>query len=88
MTNVRADEANDIALLLFGLKTMQDMEKEWSNMVKLRMMWSESTVMSLRLEVTLELQPGSNAPNHPHPPSPLANLPSLFSYTIVTTVCH
>ena len=40
MTNVRAEEANDIAMLLFGFKTVQDMQKEWSNMVKLRMMWS------------------------------------------------
>ena len=40
MTNVHADEANDIAMLVFGFKTMQDMQKEWSNMVKLRMMWS------------------------------------------------
>ena len=40
MSNARADEANDIAMFLFGFKTVQDMQKEWSNMVKLRTMWS------------------------------------------------
>ena len=33
MTNVRADEANDIAMLLFDFKTVQDMQKEWSNSI-------------------------------------------------------
>jgi len=28
MTNARADEANDIAMFLFGFKTVQDMQKQ------------------------------------------------------------
>ena len=37
MTNARADQTNDIAMLLFDFKTMQDMQKEWSNSI-----WGEA----------------------------------------------